>query len=136
MDIFFQDPDEVPLPPQEVKIRQLEAEPWSDGTRVHIYLEVDPFLVRPNIDLDIHQGDNPTELTSASIIESMTRRIEINLHIPGKNKPGKYNLKVVVSYASPLVETKKTSTTSQEHLSFISDQKTIQFEIQNGKRRH
>jgi hypothetical protein len=51
MDIFFADPSEVPLPPNEVRIRELNVEPWPDGNRLRVYLEVDPFQKRPNADL-------------------------------------------------------------------------------------
>ena len=39
MDIFFQDPGAIPLPPDDVKIVELRAEPWPDNRRVKVYLE-------------------------------------------------------------------------------------------------
>ena len=42
MDIFFQDPTDIPLPPEEVRIRELTAEPWPDGRRVRVYVELTP----------------------------------------------------------------------------------------------
>ena len=53
MDIFFRDPSEIPLPPDEVRIRVLHADPYPDGQRVRIHLEVDPFQRRPNADVRI-----------------------------------------------------------------------------------
>ena len=56
MDIFFQDPTEVPLPPNEVRIRALRAETYPDGQRVRVYLEVDPSQQRPSADLAIRDS--------------------------------------------------------------------------------
>lgn len=90
MDIFFADPNEIPLPPNEVHIRELKAT-LLDERRVRVYLEIDPSQKRPNADLLIldEQGNS---LASASIIESMQRKMEIVMHLPGaylrSAKPG------------------------------------------------
>ena len=97
MDIFFQDPAEIPLPPEEVRIRALTAEPWPDGQRVRINLEVDPFQKRPSAEVIIFdtQG-NPVAQTS--IIESMTRKMEFNMHLK-QARPGEaYTLQVILFY--------------------------------------
>ncbi len=80
MDIFFADPNEIPLPPDEVRIRELRVEPWPDGRKVHVYLEVDPFQKRPNAEIII-QNAQGQEVAQANIIESIERKIEINLHL-------------------------------------------------------
>ena len=80
MDIFFQDPTEIPLPPEDVRIRELLVQPWPDGQRVRVYLEVDPFQRRPSADLTVRDASGNT-IASASIIESMYRKIEVTLHM-------------------------------------------------------
>jgi hypothetical protein len=80
MDIFFADPSEVPLPPAEVRIRALNVEPWPDGKRLRVILEVDPFQKRPNVDLTLFDNQG-RELSSAFIIESMTRKMELVMHL-------------------------------------------------------
>jgi hypothetical protein len=85
MDIFFADPNEVPLPPSEVHIRELKATPL-DERRVRVYLEIDPSQKRPSADLLI-QDEQGNSLASASIIESMHRKMEIVMHVRGA-KPG------------------------------------------------
>lgn len=98
MDIFFQDPSEVPLPPDEVRIREINANPYSDGQRVRVYLEVDPFQQRPSADLVVlgPQGDT---LAEASIIGSMTRKMEVTLHMRGERPEGRYTVKVRLYYS-------------------------------------
>jgi hypothetical protein len=80
MDIFFTDPSEIPLPPEQVRIRELRADPSPDGKRVRVYLEVDPFQKRPSVDLAILDQEGE-EIATASIIESMTRKMELTMHL-------------------------------------------------------
>jgi len=97
MDIFFQDPTAIPLPPKEVRIKELRAEPWPDNRRVNIYLEVSPFQKRPNAEVNIinPQGGKSA---SASIIETMNPRMELTLHLRGENLPGEYHVSALLFY--------------------------------------
>ena len=76
MDLFFADPSEVPLPPDEVRIRALNIDPFPDGKRLRVLLELDPFQKRPNADLTLVDAQG-NELSSAFIIQSMSRRMEL-----------------------------------------------------------
>jgi hypothetical protein len=105
MDIFFQDPSETPLPPEEVRIRELRAEPWSDGRRVKVYLEVDPFQMRPNLDGFI-VNEKGEVVSDISLIETMTRKMEFTMHIREEKPGNRYTLKFILYYSSPLPETK------------------------------
>ena len=98
MDIFFADPSEIPLPPQEVRIRELKATPL-DERRVRVYLEVDPFQKRPNAELVILDGQE-RQLASASIIESMHRKMEIVMHLRGAQPGGACTLKANLFFAT------------------------------------
>ncbi len=100
MDIFFQDPGEIPLPPAEVRIRELKAQPWSDGQRVRVYLEIDPFQKRPNAEISILNNINE-EVASVSIIETIDRKMEFTMHLRGEKKPGDYTIQAVLFYAGP-----------------------------------
>ncbi len=91
MDIFFTDPNEIPLPPEEVRIRELRAEPWADGQKIRIYLEVDPSQKRPSAELTLlNPSGDP--ISSISIVESMTRKMEVNMHLRAKPESGQYYL--------------------------------------------
>lgn len=100
MDIFFTDPAEVPLPPDEVRIRALRAEPWPDGRRVRVYLEVDPFQKRPSVDLTILNAQQEP-VAVASIIESMDRKMDFTMHLRGAETAGTYRLQVALYYSEP-----------------------------------
>lgn len=99
MDIFFQDPGEIPLPPGEVRIRELVPTPWPDGRRVKVYLEVDPFQKRPSAQVEIlnSSGDVVAEV---SVIETMTRKMEFNMHLRHPDLVGSYRIAVVLYYQS------------------------------------
>ena len=97
MDIFFQDPSAIPLPPDEVRIKALRAEPWQDQRRVRVYLELTPFQQRPNGEVSITNllGE---QVASISIIESIVPRMEFTMHLRGETPPGEYQLKAILYY--------------------------------------
>jgi hypothetical protein len=97
MDMFFADPNEIPLPPNEVRIRELRADVYPDGRRVRVYLETDPFQRRPNADLYILDAQG-NELSSTSVIESMLRKMEMTMHLR-RAVTGELTLEAVLFYA-------------------------------------
>jgi hypothetical protein len=97
MDIFFTDPSAVPLPPEDVRIHEFTAEPWSDGRRIKVYLEVTPFQKRPSGEVLITDiGGKP--VAAANIIETIDPKMEINLHLRAENTSGEYQASVVLFY--------------------------------------
>ena len=127
MDIFFADPTEIPLPPDEVRIRELRADPWGDGRRVRVYLELDPFQVRPNADLVI-RDEQGQEIAHANIIESMDRKIEATMHLRGELKSASYTLDVTLYYAA-IDETPDTGTGFEPIERQVVDQAQTSFEL-------
>jgi hypothetical protein len=113
MDIFFSDPSETPLPPEEVRIRDLRVEPWSDRRRVKVYLEVDPFQKRPNLDVAILDGEGQ-EISDISLIETMSRKMEFTMHLREESPGSQYTIKAVLYYTSPLPEAKPGEQTPME----------------------
>lgn len=97
MDIFFTDPTDIPLPPEEVRIRQFLAQPWGDGVRIRIYLELTPFLKRPNGDIIVHNARGE-ELANVSIIETMDPKMEFTLHLRGAERVGPFSAAVRIFY--------------------------------------
>lgn len=98
MDIFFQDPSEIPLPPDEVRIRQLTAQPYPDGRRVHIYLELTPFQKRPSGEITVTDSEGE-EVAHLSIIESINPRLELTAHLRYPQPGGRYTLSAEIFYA-------------------------------------
>jgi hypothetical protein len=97
MDIFFSDPSEVPLPPEEVRILEFRAEPWPDNRRVRIYLEITPFQKRPSGEIKLldPQGE---EVASTTIIETLVRKIDVTMHLRGVRENGEYTATASLYY--------------------------------------
>ncbi len=100
MDIFFQDPDEIPLPPDEVRLRALRAEPWADGKRIKIYLETSPFQKPPSAEVTIIDPAG-SEAAQITIVEAVTRKLEFNMHLRTSLK-GAYRAEAVLYYPALL----------------------------------
>jgi hypothetical protein len=106
MDIFFTDLSEAPLPPHEVRIRVLRAEPYPDGRRVKVHLEVDPFQKRPSFELVIIDVAG-NEVSTASIVESMLPRLELVMHLRRVQPGGPYTLHAALYYPDfPIMSSK------------------------------
>jgi len=80
MEFFFADPNVERMPPKEVRLLNLVAEPDSDGKRVRVAMEITPFEKRPYIELTLIDASDQ-EVASASIIEPMVWKLELTLHI-------------------------------------------------------
>lgn len=127
MEIFFTNPDEVPLPPGEVRIRTLQTLVLPDRKRVKVYLELEPFQKRPNADLTIFSPSGRM-LSTTSIIESMIRKIELVMHLRGEIEAGMHTLEVTVFYAT-LPEQGAPEGEGESIVRQIVDTASHQFEI-------
>ena len=109
MDINFHDPSDVPLPPEEVRIRELRVEPLPDGQRVRLFIEITPFQRKPNLDIKILNLSG-NEAASLSIIEAIDNKMQFTVHLKGDNPSGEYLALLEVYY----FEAEKSSEPSKE----------------------
>jgi hypothetical protein len=97
MDMFLNDMNEVRFPPEEVRLRELQATPKLDGSRVKIFLELTPFMKRPNVEVTI-TASSGKEVAHISILETMLRKLEFTMHLR-ETKPGnEYIIDCIVYY--------------------------------------
>ncbi|HNB52841.1 MAG TPA: hypothetical protein PK530_12910 [Anaerolineales bacterium] len=97
MDIFFQDPDDIPLPPNEVRIRKFALQPYPDGRRVRVYLEITPFQKKPSAEIYLlNPAGQPAG--NVSIIETIDPRLEMTLHLRGALTSGTYTARADLFY--------------------------------------
>lgn len=97
---FFPDLEEInasKLPPEETRILELSANPYPDGKRVRINIEMTPFQVRPHLDMVI-LDPNGAEAATASIIEPMAWKQEFTSHLRTEPQIGAYQLIVRLFY--------------------------------------
>lgn len=95
MDIFLRDPNEIPLPPEEMHILAVRAEPYPDGRRVRVTIEVTPFQQRPSLEVTALNPGGQV-LAETSIIETLTRTLEFTLHLRGAQPGDECRLKTVL----------------------------------------
>jgi hypothetical protein len=130
MDIFFTDPDQVPLPPDEVRILDLQVEPYPDGRRVRVFVELTPFQKKPNGDLSITDASGHLAATT-SFVEAITPKNEMVLHLRALDPAGQYNLKLTIFYSSELDPDGQEADPIFPPEQTVVDEKVIQFAIGN-----
>ncbi len=97
MDITFLSSSEAPVPPEEMRFRSLRVEPYPDGRRVRVLLEVTPFQVRPN--LEILLLDQAGEVAaSAHIVEASEPKMTLTLHFRRAAGGGLYTVRGTMGY--------------------------------------
>jgi len=84
------------MTPEETQITSLSAEPYPDGYRLRVNIEITPFQKRPHLEV-ILRDTNGDEVASSNIIEPMSWKIEFTMHVRGElNNP--YTLEARLFY--------------------------------------
>lgn len=87
MDFFFPEDNLNRMTPEETRISSLSAEPYPDGYRVRVNIQVTPFQKRPHIEVTL-KDSNGDEIASTSIVEPLSWKLEFTMHIRGElNNP-------------------------------------------------
>lgn len=99
MDLNLVDPEDVPRPRDEVRLRQLAVTPMPDGRRLRIDIEMTPFLERPTLDLDVL---NPIgeSLVRTTVVEADSPSFSLTMHLREAPQDGEYTLRGSLSYTS------------------------------------
>jgi len=107
MESILTDPDAKRLPPADTRILELRAEPYPDGKRLRITLDLTPFEQKPYLELTLNNPIGEV-VAAASIIEPVVWKIELTLHIRervlnagetnGNIPTGPYKLEAILSY--------------------------------------
>lgn len=97
MELPIVDPDQVPLPPEEVRIRAVNVEPYPDGRRLRLKIELTPFQAPPNLEVWVENVDEE-RIAHTNIIGTMTPQMSLTMHLKGKNVVGVHRLWLMLSY--------------------------------------
>ena len=96
MDFFFPEDHLQRMTPEETRITSLSAEPYPDGHRLRVNIEMTPFQRRPHLEVVLHEASGQ-EVASTSIVEPLSWKIEFTMHIRGElNNP--YTLEARLFY--------------------------------------
>ena len=108
MEFFFPEDSLQRMTPEETRITSLSAEPYPDGYRLRVNIEITPFQKRPHIEVELNDADGK-EVASSSIIEPMSWKIEFTMHIRGELR-NPYTLEAKLFYPDgPTAEPQKCS---------------------------
>ena len=134
MDIFFTDPTDIPLPPDEVRIRQLKAYAWPDGRRVSVALHLTPFQKPPSGEISITNALGE-ELAIISIIETVDPKMEFTLHLRGAEVISPLDVKASIYYTKAIPESDAAQEIPYDlQEKYWVDQLNIAIELENPKR--
>jgi len=92
---FFRPPADA-LPPAKVRCTSLRAEPFSDGKRIRIYLDLTPFQQPPDIFVTLSDLTG-AEIARAHLIGVINSRLTIIMH-PRNFSKQSYTLTATVDY--------------------------------------
>ena len=85
MDFFLPEDHLQRMTPEETRITSLSAQPYPDGYRLRVNIEMTPFQKRPHLEVVLNNGEGD-EVASSSIVEPMSWKIEFTMHIRGELK--------------------------------------------------
>lgn len=97
MFIQIEDPSDSPRPPEKVQFRSLDIEPYPDGRRLRVSMELTPFLEGPDLALRV-LDDQGGEVADVSIISAQQTRLSLTIHLPGSELAGSFTLEAVILY--------------------------------------
>jgi hypothetical protein len=134
-DIFFTDASEAPVPPNEVRIRALDAAPRPDGVRIDVHLELTPFQQRPNIEVAITNAAG-REIAALSVVEAIDPKMDFTMHLREPKPAGVYVLAVHVFYSdvdanAPANDGQSSASEILKKSKQIVDHRELQFEVRN-----
>ena len=101
MEFFFPEDHLQRTPPEETKILSLTAEPYEDGRRVRVNIEMSPFEKRPHLEVTLtdSKGD---EISTTSFVEPMHWKLEFTLHLRVEPADGPLDLEAKLFYPDGL----------------------------------
>jgi hypothetical protein len=97
VNIYYQDPNEVRLQPEEVRLLVLRVIPQGNAGRVKVYIEMTPFMKRPNIDVTITTEEGMT-VAHTSILDALQPKLEFTMHLREPVPGSRYRMDAVVYY--------------------------------------
>ncbi len=97
---FVPDPNDPPVPPDQVRVRRVQVEPWSDGRRVKVVAELTPFEKRPHVEIEVFNEQGQV-VAGLSVVEPIDPRLEFTLHLRDPYPEQRFRLVVSVQYPDP-----------------------------------
>jgi len=103
-------------------------EPYPDGKRVRVYLELTPFQQRPSGELFVVDSLGNLVAT-ANIIETIDAKMELTMHLRASNPQGEFTARAVIFYTNSLEDITEDDQIVSAPEREIVDEKEFQFEF-------
>ena len=100
MEIRFHESGDAPRPPAETRIRALSVEPWPDGRRVGVEVQITPFQQRPNLHVNIYDAQG-REVASLGAMQILQTQMGFTLHLRQPDTRGQYTVAAYLAYPDP-----------------------------------
>ncbi len=97
VNLFFDDPNQPRLPPDEVRLLDVRLAVHPKGDRVRVRLDLTPFTERPNLRARIHDAAGKV-IAQCNILETMLPSLEFTMHLQATEKSREYTLEAEVYY--------------------------------------
>ncbi len=127
MNIFLQDPNEIRLPPEEVRLTNVQVAPQPNSRQVKVSLELTPFKKRPNIEVSI-TTEAGREVSHTSILETALPKLEFTMHLRQAEPGDELSMETTVYYQK-LPEASNTPADIPLPDPMIVDHQTIKFSL-------
>ena len=95
--MFFNDPNEVRLPPEYVRLRNVQVITHPKGDRARVRVELTPFSKRPNVRVSI-TDEAGKAIAQTDILETMQSNLEFTMHLRGAEIGREYTVEAQVYY--------------------------------------
>lgn len=122
---FFTDPSDPPRPREEVRLRAITLNIYSDLRRIAFGVELSPFKERPSLDVVITNAKGET-VSSLIVIESMGPTFRLTMHLRDAEVTNPYKLVAVLYYTWP-EKTEKQEIERREITFTVEGPEEIQF---------
>jgi hypothetical protein len=102
MEIPIVEGADAPVPPEQVRFRSAVAEPYADGRRLRLLIEITPFQKRPDVEIVVSDAEG-NEVGSVFIIEAMEAAFTLTVHLRASPRTGPHPVRLRLSYTDPEV---------------------------------
>ena len=82
---------------EDDRIENATVDPYPDGTRVRVMIVLTPFFEKPNLTLQI-TGPKGNTISESEVLELITRKTELTMHLRSKPDHGTHTLSVALYY--------------------------------------
>jgi len=97
MEFFFPEDNLERTPPEETRITSLATEPYGDGRRVRVNIDMTFFEKRPHLEVNITDSEGQ-EISTASFVEPMNFKLEFTMHLRTEPADGPLDLEARLFY--------------------------------------